>query len=449
MLRVLAEAGPSYPPIPRLVPVPPRVAQVPFTLPLRLLQLEKRGDFDLRHTLNTVFGKHVGDRDLAQVLRVKMDRARRFSRWALPSGWKTVDVLHLDYLAIQSERRLLALSSPGEVGTLGWLVRCVNLWRTRLVVIRADGESEMASLRRFAHKLAAQGGPAVWLVDGDGADVKDRLARFYNKLIHDAPLDLAVAIALGEPPPSDSSNDTLIVGCGREELVRVSAPGDEVTTLARGLRHPDPGTRADVAGKLWSSVAASRHNIRDAAHTYANVVRGLEGIADALPSWSFNIHEGDGMIPLGKAIRRLRRTTRTAAALATRLRLTTDRSGPRFVNVALWRLDPAIGRKAPIARQGARLRQGEPIVLGVQLGPRAGYAPVLDATALIEEPFKWEEGYEGVWLSVGVTGLDFAVTGALIQEVWLPRDGASDVVEFMVEPWRKGVSPANSTRYNT
>jgi hypothetical protein len=65
--------------------------------------------------------------------------------------------------------------------TLGWLTRCVDLWRTRLVVIRDCGETEMRLLRRFAHRLAAQGGPAVWLVDGDCPDLAGRLRSFYNR----------------------------------------------------------------------------------------------------------------------------------------------------------------------------------------------------------------------------------------------------------------------------
>jgi len=72
---------------------------------------------------------------------------------------------------------------------------------------------------------------------------------------------------------------------------------------------------------------------------------------------------------------------------------------------------------------------------------------VLDAVALLEEPFKWEDGKEGVWLSVGVTDLDFTVSGAALQEVWLPREGASDRVEFVVAPTRAGISQVRVCLY--
>lgn len=436
----LGQGGPGWPPIPRLVAVPPRVAQVPFTLPLRLLQLDKRDDFDLRHTVNNVFGTHAHGRNSTSVMRVKTASSRKFARWTLPSGWKTVDVLHLDRPATAAKDRMLAMSAPGEVGTLGWLARCVDLWRTRLVVIRGGGEAEMSLLRRFAHRLAAQGGPAVWLVDGDQPGLADRLRGFYNKLIHDAPVDLAVAIAMAQSLSHDAAHDTLIVGCGREDLVRVSAPGDHIAALTQELNDPDSSRRADSAGKLWSFIAGTRRDLHDTAAIFAKTVHTLGSIADGLPKLRFDIHEGDGVVPLGKSIGALRRAVHIAARPTMEIRAVIDQSGPRFVNPALSRLDVATGDTEPIPQPGARLQRGKPIVLGVQLGPRHSYAPVLDATALVEEPFKWSEGRQGVWLSVGVTGLDFMVTGVPIQEVWLPREGASDVVEFVVEPTRAGIS---------
>ena len=438
LVHALAGLGarPAMPTIPRLVPVPPRVAQVPFTLPLRLLQLERRGDFDLPGTVNAVFHSPPQPPPPAAALLVAASRAEEFAGWALPTGWRTVDVLHLDQLPALPERRLLAMASTDEPGTLGWLVRCTDLWRTRLVVIRGGGKPDMGLLRRLAHRLTGQGGPAVWLVDDGPFPAPLLLQRFYAKLIHDAPVDIAVTEAFDGQPPLG----TLFLGAGREELLRVSSPGDDFAAMARGLGDTDPQVRADVAGKLWSTIAANNPDLHGAAETFAKTVRGVESIAGGLGSWNFDIHEGEGMVPLGEEIARLRQATRATTATAAEVRPTARRAEPRFVNIALWGFDSAIGRGEPIAQPGACLRQGEPIVLGVQLGPHAGYAPVLDALALIEEPLKWEEGREGVWLSVAVTGLDFTVTGAAIQEVWLPRYEASDLIEFVVEPGRKGVS---------
>lgn len=423
-------------PIPRLIPLPARVAQVPFTLPLRLLQLDRRSDFHLGQTVKSVFRSHLHKRGFSSVMQVEVASSDAFSGWALPSGWRTVDILHLDGPAIQG-KDLLAMSTPEQVGTLGWLVRCVDLWRTRLVVIRRDVDTDMRVLRRFAHRLAAQGGPAVWLVDAAAPGLPARLRMFYNKLVHDTPIDLAVAIAARSKP--NAAGDTLIVGSGREELVRVSGPGDRIAGLASGLSDRDPAVRAESAGRLWSSIAETGLRLDEATASFMTAVRGLTGIARRLPGLRFDMHEGDGMVPLGRSIGTLRRSLSIAARPARDIRMVPDRSGPRFVNPSLWRLDPVTGDKEPIP-QSAHLQRGRPILFGVQLGPRDSYAPVLDAVAIVEEPFKWSKGHDGVWLSVGVTGLDFTVVGAAIQQVWLPRHGASDLVEFLVEPTQCGIS---------
>jgi hypothetical protein len=434
--EVLAETGaPSawLPPFPRLESVPPRVLQVPLTLPLRLLQLDARGDFDLRRTVRDVLGSNASGRGSASIMQVASDAARRFATWALPPKWRTVDVLHLDRLQVATEEELLAMSTPDKPGTLGWLVRCTDVWRTRLVVIRGGGTLGMVALRRFAHRLTAQGGPAVVLFDDSAPKTADRLSNFYAELIHDAPIDVAASFV------ASNVQDTLLLGAGREELLRISATGEQLASLATGLNHPDPVARAGAAADLWLAVAGILPDLNQAMTRFARAGRGLLRISSALPSWEFHLHEGDGMVPLGHAIGRLRREVRDVLAPSASLRPTADQTGPRFVNIDLSRMRPD-GLRESIPQSGGRLRIGETVVLGVQLGPRSDLAPVLDAIALIEEPFKWNQNSAGVWLSVGVTGLDFAVTGAPIQEVWLPRYGASDMVEFVVEAGRVGIS---------
>ena len=373
-------------------------------------------------------------------MQVGSELSSRFTGWTLPRDWKTVDILQLDRPTNLPTNQLFRRSSPNQVGTLGWLTRCVDIWRTRLVVMRARSDTEMSVLSRLAHLVAAQGGPAVWVVDSTFPDTTDVLLdHFYNNLIHDAPLDVALAMAVALTPPSDAHSGMMLIGAGREELLRVSAPGGDLSTLASDLHDPDPGTRARCAGQLWLILGDSSRAVRDAPTIFASTVHSLENLADALPTWNFDVHEGDGVIPLGEEIARLRRVMRTEAGPSVDVRPTPLAPGPRFVNPTLRRIDPVTGRTTPVMQNDARLRVGETIVFGVQLGPADSYTPVLDAVALIEEPFKWEEGRQGVWLSIGVTGLDFAVMGVPLQDVWLPRLGASDVVEFAVQPKHTGV----------
>lgn len=450
-LHYLPPGGARLPLIVRLSPVLPRVAQVPLSLPLRLLQLDQRGDFDLPGTVRGVFGSHTTGRGAASILQVKAGRAAQFKDWRLPQGWRTVDILHLDQVTA-SYRRLLATSAPSEPGTLGWLARCADLWRTRLVVIRSGAGPDKALLRRLAARLVSQGGPAVWLLDDAGPNELRRLEKFYGALIHDSPIDVGLVLAAenGEVPTGPLSHplfDTLLLGCGRAELLRVSAPGDGFVTLAGGLRSFDPTTRDRTAGRLWSAVAGTETDIRRAAATFNRALRGIADIAEAFPAMRFDIHEGDGVVPLGRAVGRLRQATRGRRPTPTALRQPVDTGGPRFANIGLSERNASTNLTEPIPQQGARLRQDAPVILRVQLGPRDADAPVFDAVALIEEPFKWSDGQAGVWLSVGVTALDFYVAGAALQDVWLPRRGVSDFVEFTVEPTRKGISQVRVCLY--
>src|SRR5262249_19851707 len=54
--------------------------------------------------------------------------------------------------------------------------------------------------------------------------------------------------------------------------------------------------------------------------------------------------------------------------------------------------------------------------------------------------FKWSEDKAGVWVEFGVVGIDFDVIGDPVQELWLPREDASDPLYFAVRPNRPGIA---------
>ncbi|MDX6444664.1 MAG: hypothetical protein QOH71_1738 [Blastocatellia bacterium] len=57
-------------------------------------------------------------------------------------------------------------------------------------------------------------------------------------------------------------------------------------------------------------------------------------------------------------------------------------------------------------RQSTRLRVGETCHLGIQIGPEDVRYRAVGATAIIEELFKWTSEMKGVWLEVGVSGIE-------------------------------------------
>src|SRR5215470_3971505 len=129
-------------PIVRVSPARPRVAQIPFTFPLRFLQLgwspikveqcvtlAFRG-IDLT-TLPQTVQFHAADSSVDSFGAASFD---------LPDGWKTADVVHLgpDIAMPKPDVDVLHTANPEAEGTLGWLLRATDIWRARLVVMEAS-----------------------------------------------------------------------------------------------------------------------------------------------------------------------------------------------------------------------------------------------------------------------------------------------------------------------
>jgi hypothetical protein len=103
-------------------------------------------------------------------------------------------------------------------------------------------------------------------------------------------------------------------------------------------------------------------------------------------------------------------------------------------------MEQSDGTMERLDQKQARLRVSEVCHLGIQIGPKDVHIYTAGATAIFEEVFKWTPEMEGVWVEIGVTGLDFEVLGDPVQELWLPREGASETVYFAVVPKTAGMA---------
>jgi len=424
----------------RISPVRPRAAQVPFTLPLRLLQLDLDG-FDLAACIRGVFGAHPPD-TVAQTVLIQDGSASTFADHQAPPDWRTVDVLHLgSNVLLPASPDGLRTADPRRTGSLGWLVRLADAWQTRLVVIEAN-LWQQDNARQFAAALCARGGPAV--VIGPSAQLSPSTSaffpRFYAALIHDNPIDQAFldgCAAIGGPGGPSADGLSLFAGQGREELIRVSAPGQKLHDLAEALRSPDAQRGREAAGEVWSTVWESGVSLDSLSKRFTESLNGLEGVRTAWPSWRFDRHEGDGAVPSATQIENIRRAIRPSGTRAARELRPAAETKERFVNPALWRARED-GDSERVDPHAAQIARDDQLVLGIQIGPRDTFVRVIEAQALLEEPFKWENGQPGEWLTIGVSGIDFDVLGHATQQVWLPRAGATDVVEFSLKPRRSG-----------
>jgi len=488
------------PAITRVSQVRPRVAARPLTLPIRILHLDPPTDFDLRQRIMQVFGTRPA-REVAEAVRVAESRSKEFAKWLAPPRWPTVDVLFLEAIAsVASGERLLSTVCPEVPGTLGWLIRATDVWQTRLVLLNCQSREEWPIARRLADQLAARGGPAVIAVELRGTPGRQWVGAFFDRLVHDFPLDDTLRwLAQPKTARGESSSLVAVLGSGREELLRASEVGVQLVRLRETLMRPPraAGPRAQVlelrrsihtgefkrlyggeveqlpgrsTGKKSGSAAArirlaqvaaravrlgnagtspSAHrdienmlarNRRSAGAALGGLGVELDHLSAAWETYKFDLHERDGLLPLARALGQVRRRAGVVRSQPTVIVAKPEPPDePRFVNADLWSEDDE-GMLVALPQRSARLRVGDLYHLAVQIGPHSVVVQTIDATALIEEKFKWTPMSNGTWVEVGITGLDFDVVGYPVQELWLPRRGASEPAYFAVVPRTAGVA---------
>jgi hypothetical protein len=415
--------------------VPPRAAATPMTLPLRVLVLDNPAS-GVPQAIEHAFGqRNAAMRDRAMVAddRFYIDDIADFCS---PAGWPVTDVLHFTRIGQMPEEMLLATQSPSELGTLAWITRLADVWRTRLIVLDVADVRTLATARKLAAGIARRGGPGVVL-----RPPEDPRA-FYERIVHDIPLD-----ALRYPWAGNGNYLPAILsifgGQGREELVRFSTIGERIAKLIAELPPPpqlQPDAEADadatfIDDELFLPAPASKklHGKRrlevardfTAALDAGRTKPAVRDFASAWEAMSFNLHESEGLIPLATELERLRETIGTVAAPE-------PSKAPRHVNASLWSL--AEGEPEKLDSRRARLQIGQPYLFRVQIGEEDRQLVVFRSSALLEEHIKWTPEMTGVWIEIGVTGHGFTIDGEPLQEVWLPRVGPADLVSFPVVP---------------
>jgi hypothetical protein len=424
---------PSYAPdwtIVRRSPVRPRFETLPLTLPIRVLHLNPRPEHPLQQWVRSLFGTRPDAEVERAVVTAVSDEG------SAPDEWATVDVLHVDSLPTAGDLDvLLSTRDPDQSGTLGWFARRTERWQTRLLVLHCETSEDARAGRRFGQALIDKGGPAVLVAFPRDVDGASRVSRFYQSfyglLIHDSPLDRAVAFAADAP----DVRPALFVGAGRAEALRPSNVGMSLVDLWSRL---SPGSAS------WDPTVAVQ--IRELARHDASpdaVVNDLKAdLAATRRKWNrleFDQHERDGLLPLAAAANQLRsRIPAPVGGVRVRSKVPpVPPPGPRFVNGRFW--SEVDGRLEEVEQDRALLRVGSVYQLGLDIGPKDARIVTLNAAALFEDVFKWTET-NGVWVEFAVTGIDFEVVGNPIREVWLPREGQTEPVHFAVRPKRAGAS---------
>jgi hypothetical protein len=466
--HVLGDVGFHFA-IVRATPVRARVADPFWTPPLRFLFVTHAGETRTAELVRSVFG-NLPREDVNEAIQAQEIPLPSLGEWHPSESWPTAEVVHFDTLPALHELQLLSTAAPDAIGTLGWLTRFTDTAQTRLVVIRCARDCEMRAARRLAQALVDRAGPAVVLARV-GSNEKYRFFKdLYDGLLHDRPLDW-LAGAFQFRPRSFS----VFAGGDREEALRVSNPAVALLQLAEALDRPS--TSLAVEAELHELTVEASKVAADRAIHMPSVEQRVENVKHSImyarSEWSKVKFEDDPMegfilslLTLGNArdaaFGGQRAPVRLARGSATPVgasipsgpvvvkRISRRRrrrpSGPgRFVNPSLWTDGAASAR---LQQTGTQLVKDRTYHLGIQVGEGDEEFVTLNAAALLEEGFKWRPGEHGVWVEVGVTGIHFDVLGDPVQEMWLPRQGESDLLRFAVVPRKEGACVLRFSLYH-
>jgi hypothetical protein len=449
--------------IERVSQVLPRFATIPLTLPVRILHQNPEPAKTITLHVRSLFGSQ-SDAEVERVVRMQESAFDETGVASLPAEWPTIEVLHFARLpTLAGPEFLMTTASADAAGTLGWLSRRTDTWQTRLVIIETQSPSEFATARRLGQALIGRGGPAVLVTGPTIVDETTRWFHFYDLLIHDSPHDYNIASVFpGSTPVS------LFGGAGREDALRFSNVGlglmqleDDIETImerddyrldqrSRALGERDE-EGAKRSGEVWPGEASlsperalAERDEEDAKRSGDPRPEGeslrseLGRLRSEWDSYWFEDHEQGGVLPMAARLADIRRAANLSGPAGARV---TPRAATpwRYINSSLW--DSTVeGGLQQLSQRCARLTVGETYQLCIQIGPQDVHVQTVGATAVIEEVFKWTPEMEGVWLEVGVSGLDFEVLGAPVQELWMPRDSTSDPLFFAVVPRRQEVA---------
>jgi len=434
----------------RSSPVRPRCANFLFGTPLRVLRVNSSTGkvhlpgLDQRHR-----GKPLTSYEKAFV--TADTRWRDWSAAAMPQGWPNIDVLHIDRLPTLPRDPMS--TDAGRPGTLGWFVSQIVQWQVRLLVVHTSYGRDFDLLCEYAAAVVARGGPAIVLEAFPASQRQEFYRVFYRELIHDRPVDWMWSEAweaIGHPTEA-----TLFVGATREEQIRVSrlarkVPAEPVD-LKIAVPAKWPSKKMPVAFKSASRFGGSTGGrtltsfiptmisptpiLQFASHvpgafTYAK--RPAFTAADFL-----NFGHESTLIKLGGQISKMRKTAAPIITVEEALSVHRPKNSTRFCNTSFWK-ESAKGKLIRIDQSKGSFVPGIVYQLAVQIGPKDLHVVTVNEQAFVPEVIKWTPEMQGVWIEVGVTGIDFNVVGDPVQRLWLPREGPSEVVYFALIPRQQG-----------
>ena len=362
----------------RRCPVPSRAEAWPLTLPLRALQVGSTLP-SIEERVDSLFEWSPTSRRL--VLEGASCPPGEFASWMRASAWPSIDVCEVGVETREDPSALMSAADPERLGSLGWLERLCHEMHVRLLILLPEDDRGSAeTARAMARRLSDRGGPAVLVASPQlGPGIDD----VYREIVHDRPLDWIVSSR--SEVLDERRFLTLFADPSRAEALRVSSAFRPLVDLTEQLVS-DPGQLLkdpEVSEQLsylteLSPVPSPEWLVR---------AWGVAG-GELLTEWgqsSWNLHESDGVLPMQRAVLKLRQALRLNVIQVPRRPASTDPIAPNplVVTPRVAQAD-ASGHSRPIAQLDDEIERYRPFLVGLGVGPYDRIA-VADAAALLQE----------------------------------------------------------------
>lgn len=254
----------------RISQMRPRWVSVPFTVPLRILNVESALPGTWPQTIRNLIGQQQPDEIANQAVRVQELQYSDLRSGLTDSDWPSVEIIHFGHLpSLTDFTPLYVTSLPEELGTLGWFARVSDLWQTRLVIIECRSGYELNTARRLATALINRAGPAV-LVSEHSPTLNRFLEDFYWNLLHDFPLDEI----LSRTAHLSQGQLTLFIGARREDALRISNLGLALLRLEKELSAAKKSRKRESVREMTDLVRTiarqTAHERKREGSTYAD-----------------------------------------------------------------------------------------------------------------------------------------------------------------------------------
>ena len=376
-----------------------------YTLPIQIVQIKDPESESIADSIYKLIGYRKKEFQEKKSEIEKIVRISVFS-WKNPEINKLllesprIDILHLSNTPNLGDRSfILSESYPNNLGTLGWFTRISFQQQIKLIVIhnrRKKNPQTNGVTFQLADAILNKGGPAVLVGDNH-----TKLISFYGGIIHDFPLDKAMNYS--QNPENFNSNTVLFAGKGREDALRISTLGENLIQIGKNL------------DSLSSTLELGDINF------IKNEIGSLE---ENWGTYHFNVSENAGVKPLAHLISRLRNKLSIKSPVVSRdlggKKSESDSNKNRFLNYGFWRGNK-LWNLVRVDQDKENLFPDKTYQLGIDIGIEDNHEFSFGSLPIVEELFNWEPDMKGIWIEIGISGIDFDILGDPVKELWATK----------------------------